>query len=125
VLLGDAAWSAGIGGSGTGLGMIGAYILAGELATAPDHRTAFENYEKMLRPAAVAGHKQGKNAGPFLAPSTEKKITRRNKMYRKLAGGPMLRFFTWISVRAANKPPLPDYPAGASLRKPASSRSAK
>ncbi|TDP97816.1 FAD-dependent monooxygenase [Labedaea rhizosphaerae] len=111
VLLGDAAWSAGIGGSGTGLGMIGAYILAGELATAPDHHTAFANYEKMLRPAAAAGQKQAKNAGPFLAPTSAKKIAQRNKMYKKLTGGPMLRLFTWLSLRAANKPPLPDYPA--------------
>lgn len=121
VLLGDAAWSAGIGGSGTGLGIIGAYILAGELATAPDHQTAFANYEKMLRPAAAAGHKQAKNAGPFLAPTSTKKIAQRNKMYRKLASGPMLRFFLWLSVRAANKPPLPDYPAvSAGGRRPVS-----
>lgn len=34
VLLGDAAWCAGPGGSGTGLAMMGAQVLAGELAAA-------------------------------------------------------------------------------------------
>jgi 2-polyprenyl-6-methoxyphenol hydroxylase-like FAD-dependent oxidoreductase len=41
-LVGDAAYGATLGGLGTGLAMVGAYVLAGELAAAGgDHRVAF------------------------------------------------------------------------------------
>jgi 2-polyprenyl-6-methoxyphenol hydroxylase-like FAD-dependent oxidoreductase len=35
---------------GTSLAMVGAYVLAGELARHADHRAAFESYEALLRP---------------------------------------------------------------------------
>src|ERR1700746_1832045 len=86
VLLGDAAWCAGPGGNGTGLAMMGAFILAGELATrGDDYRAAFAAYERCLRPAAAACAKQARNSGPFLAPATQKKLKRRNRAYRMLS----------------------------------------
>ena len=74
-LLGDAAWCAGPGGSGTGMAMMGAHVLAGELAAAGgDHTAAFAAYERILRPAVKIGQKQGKGSGGFLAPVDDKKI---------------------------------------------------
>ncbi|WP_158851654.1 FAD-dependent monooxygenase [Saccharothrix deserti] len=49
-LLGDAAFCASpMAGNGTSMALVGAYVLAGELATAPDHRTAFRRYEEEMR----------------------------------------------------------------------------
>ncbi|GAA5156908.1 MULTISPECIES: FAD-dependent monooxygenase [Amycolatopsis] len=112
-LVGDAAWGAGPGGGGTGLAMMAAYVLAGELAAAGgDHRVAFARYEREVRPAAEAGLKQARNAGSFLAPETAAKIRGRNRTYRMLSRQPMLALFLWLTVRAANKLKLKDYPAG-------------
>ncbi|PZG12573.1 FAD-dependent monooxygenase [Nonomuraea aridisoli] len=52
-LVGDAAYCASpLSGMGTTLALTGAYILAGELLTAADHRTAFARYEALMRPYA-------------------------------------------------------------------------
>ncbi|WP_433262828.1 FAD-dependent monooxygenase [Actinosynnema sp. CS-041913] len=49
-LLGDAAFCASpMAGNGTSMALVGAYLLAGELATAPDHTTAFRRYEEGMR----------------------------------------------------------------------------
>ncbi|MFC7102825.1 FAD-dependent monooxygenase [Nonomuraea rubra] len=66
-LLGDAGYGNTLGGFGSGLAMVGAYVLAGELAAAGgDHRAAFAEYERQLRQYAKIA-KNG-NAGPMLAP---------------------------------------------------------
>jgi 2-polyprenyl-6-methoxyphenol hydroxylase-like FAD-dependent oxidoreductase len=50
-LLGDAAYCASpISGMGTSLALVGAYVLAGELAASPSPEEAFSNYEKIMRP---------------------------------------------------------------------------
>lgn len=111
VLLGDAAWCAGPGGSGTGMAMMGAYVLAFELERAGgDYPTAFARYEARLRPGATRGQKQAKGAGPFLAPPTEKKIRQRNRMYRFLSHRLMARVFNRITAGAANAVSIKDYP---------------
>jgi 2-polyprenyl-6-methoxyphenol hydroxylase-like FAD-dependent oxidoreductase len=51
VLLGDAAWCATpVSGMGTSLALVGAYVLAGELAAHVHHQDAFAGYERVLRP---------------------------------------------------------------------------
>jgi 2-polyprenyl-6-methoxyphenol hydroxylase-like FAD-dependent oxidoreductase len=52
VLLGDAAWCPSpLSGLGTSTALVGAYVLAGELARAGnDHRHAFADYEEVMRP---------------------------------------------------------------------------
>ncbi|MEU7691498.1 hypothetical protein [Microbispora hainanensis] len=80
VLLGDAAAANTLGGVGTGLALVGAYVLAGELSQA-DHRTAFERYEKTMRPFIKAA--DGNNAGPFLAPRTRKGLWLRNQLFKR------------------------------------------
>ena len=111
VLLGDAAWAAGPGGSGTGLAMMGAYVLAGELGTCGgDYSAAFARYESALRKAATTGQRQAKGAGPFLAPPTAAKIRRRNWTYRALTSRPLSGLFARLAAGAANAVTLPDYP---------------
>jgi len=51
VLLGDAAYCpSGISGMGTSVSIVGAYILAGEIVSKPNHEDAFASYETILRP---------------------------------------------------------------------------
>ncbi|GAA3117127.1 FAD-dependent monooxygenase [Nonomuraea salmonea] len=81
VLLGDAAYGNTLGGFGTGLAVVGAYVLAGELAAAGgDHRAAFAEYERQFRPYAKIA-KNG-NAGPFLAPGSPAKMRLRNWTFK-------------------------------------------
>ncbi|MGP3958202.1 FAD-dependent monooxygenase [Nonomuraea sp. 3N208] len=81
VLLGDSAYGNTLGGFGTGLAMVGAYVLAGELAAAGgDHHVAFAEYERLLRGYAKIA-KNG-NAGPFLAPATPARIRMRNWIFK-------------------------------------------
>ncbi|NUP02787.1 MAG: FAD-dependent oxidoreductase [Nonomuraea sp.] len=62
-LLGDAAHCAApTSGRGTSQALIGAYVLAGELAEAPDHTTAFAAYERRLRDYVERNQRQGRAA---------------------------------------------------------------
>lgn len=50
-LTGDAAWCAApVSGMGTTLSIVGAYVLAGEIAGHAEHREAFTAYERVMRP---------------------------------------------------------------------------
>ncbi|MFF2394103.1 FAD-dependent monooxygenase [Nocardia sp. NPDC058114] len=104
-LIGDAAYGNTLAGFGTGLAVVGAYVLAGELAAAAgDHITAFANYDRIMkRYAKIAGNS---NAGPFLAPKTFLGIKARNWFLGS-------RFFTLMlkyGDKAANDIDLIDYP---------------
>ncbi|GIF96331.1 FAD-dependent monooxygenase [Catellatospora citrea] len=57
-LVGDAGYCASpISGMGTSLALVGAYVLAGELASHSSHRDAFAAYERIMRPyVAQAQH---------------------------------------------------------------------
>ncbi|RSN21044.1 FAD-dependent oxidoreductase [Streptomyces sp. WAC 05977] len=117
VLLGDAAWCAGPGGSGTGLAMMGAYVLAGELAAAQgDHEAAFGRYEEKLRGPVKISQKQAAGIGTFLAPKTRFMVGYRNFLYRVLSSRPMTKVFTWITSRAANAATLENYDAPVAAR---------
>jgi 2-polyprenyl-6-methoxyphenol hydroxylase-like FAD-dependent oxidoreductase len=61
-LLGDAAFSASpMSGGGTGLALVGAYLLAGELATAGwDPEAGFAGYEARMRPFVAANQEIGR-----------------------------------------------------------------
>ena len=110
VLLGDAGYGATVGGMGTGTAMVGAYVLAGELAAAGgDHRTAFARYEAEIRDYAKGCQKLANNAGPFLAPPTRWKIWHRNQMYRILSSRALSGVFNKMTTRAASAITLKDY----------------
>lgn len=106
VLVGDAACGNTLGGFGTGLAVVGAYVLAGELVAAGgDHTAAFRRYEeRMRRYARVAGKA---NAGAFLAPPTRLRIRLRNLVFKS---PPLLRLMLKATDGLANDVELPDYP---------------
>jgi 2-polyprenyl-6-methoxyphenol hydroxylase-like FAD-dependent oxidoreductase len=111
-LLGDAGYGATMGGMGTGVAVVGAHVLAGELALAGgDHRTAFAEYEARIRDFARGCQKVSGNAGPFFAPPTERRIRSRDLMYRLLASRPLAGFFKRLTERAASGIRLREYPA--------------
>lgn len=105
-LVGDSAYGNTLGGFGTGLAMVGAYVLAGELALAHgDHRQAFAKYdESMLRYSKVA---RKTNAGPFMAPPSRFRIKMRNWNFtNRLAFKMMMK----LTDMFANDIDLRDYP---------------
>ncbi|QFY13571.1 FAD-dependent oxidoreductase [Nonomuraea phyllanthi] len=82
VLLGDAAYGNTLGGFGSGLAVVGAYVLAGELKRAGgDHRVAFAQYDELMRTYSKVA-RSGNNAGSFLAPATRRGIRMRNWMFK-------------------------------------------
>ncbi|MFI1166727.1 FAD-dependent monooxygenase [Streptomyces sp. NPDC020801] len=112
-LLGDAGYGATMGGMGTGVAVVGAYVLAGELALAGgDHRAAFAGYESRVRDFAKGCQKISGNAGPFFAPATERRIRSRDRMYRLLSSRMLAGFFKRLTEKAATAIELPDYPVG-------------
>ncbi|AJP03999.1 hypothetical protein TU94_23535 [Streptomyces cyaneogriseus subsp. noncyanogenus] len=111
-LLGDAGYGATMGGMGTGVAIVGAHVLAGELALAGgDHRVAFAAYERRIGGFARGCQRISGNAGPFFAPPTERRIRSRDRRYRLLASRPMAGFFRRLTEKAATAIKLPDYPA--------------
>ncbi|TDD46275.1 FAD-dependent oxidoreductase [Nonomuraea terrae] len=107
VLLGDAAYGNTLGGFGTGLAVVGAYVLAGELAEAGgDHRAAFAAYERQMR--AYARIARNGNTGPFLAPATPARIRMRNWTFKY---GFLLGLMLKMSDKFATDIALKDYAA--------------
>ena len=74
VLVGDAAYCASpMSGQGSSLALIGAYVLAGELAAASgDHRAAFSAYDRKLGPFVEINQQLGIQSAAFMTqdPST-------------------------------------------------------
>ncbi|ADJ46938.1 FAD-dependent oxidoreductase [Amycolatopsis mediterranei S699] len=108
VLLGDAAYGNTLGGFGTGLAVVGAYVLAGELLEAGgDHRVAFARYEELMRDYAKVS--QRGSAGPFLAPPSRLRITLRDWTFKS-------RFLLGLMLKATDKfatdIELPGYASG-------------
>ncbi|UWP78817.1 FAD-dependent monooxygenase [Dactylosporangium fulvum] len=110
-LLGDAAAGATIGGMGTGTAIIGAYVLAGELATAyaagADHAVAFARYERLLGDFARRCQKGGDTTGRFLAPRSAWGARVRNGALNSRLG---MRLQMWAADDRASRIDLPDYP---------------
>src|SRR5213079_1076056 len=101
-LFGDAAFSASpMSGQGTGLALVGAYLLAGELAAAGwDPDTGFAAFEGRMRPFVEANQEMGRlhvqsleAPGPDAGPSPE----------------PDMEALMELVDRALNGVELPDY----------------
>ncbi|GAB3847349.1 FAD-dependent monooxygenase [Dactylosporangium cerinum] len=109
VLVGDAGYAGGPGGNGTGLAVVGAHVLAGELAGLPFER-AFEGYEQRLRPYVETCQKQASGGSDFLVPATEKKIAQRDRFFRTIRYLPPVKhLFRHLATRTATAFDLPDY----------------
>jgi 2-polyprenyl-6-methoxyphenol hydroxylase-like FAD-dependent oxidoreductase len=104
-LLGDAAYGNTLGGFGTGLAIVGAYVLAGELRAARgDHAAAFPAYEDQLRGYAEVAKRA--SAGPFLAPPTTGRLRMRNWTFRSKL---LLRMMLTMTDSFATDIELKDY----------------
>lgn len=103
VLLGDAAHGNTLGGFGTGLAVVGAYVLAGELLRG-GHEAAFRRYTELMRGYAKVN--KNANAGPFLAPRTRRGIRMRNWVFQRSF---LFRPMMWLTDRFATDIDLPDH----------------
>lgn len=84
-LVGDAAYAPSfVTGQGTSLGLVGAYMLAGALATREGHETAFAAYENSTRPFVEANQNLAGDGSSVLFPRTEEAMAKRNEMLRGL-----------------------------------------
>ncbi|QWF82151.1 FAD-dependent monooxygenase [Amycolatopsis sp. CA-230715] len=105
-LLGDAAWGVTLGGMSVGAGIVGGYVLAGELAAAGgDHATALASYERRMRGYATRG-RPGAGPGRFLAPGTATGLRVRNAL---LANRLVQRMMISGTHTLATKDALPEY----------------
>ncbi|GAA3342653.1 FAD-dependent monooxygenase [Amorphoplanes nipponensis] len=116
VLLGDAAHCPSpAAGQGTSMALVGAYLLAGELAAAVgDHRAAFDRYEARLRPYAERNLAFGVKMAGDMVPGGRLSLAVRNYGMRTLKYHPLKRQLIERITRplheAANAIELPSYP---------------
>lgn len=108
-LLGDAAWGGTLGGQGTSLAIVGAYVLAHELAAEPSPARAFARYEQEMRPYATGCQSGAKHVGGFFAPRTRFGLALRNLFYGVLSRPRLSGVFTRLVTGAANDFSLPQY----------------
>lgn len=80
-LVGDSAFAPSfMSGQGSSLALVGAYILAGELASHQEYEKAFAAYENIMRPFTEANQKLvGSRDSSLLFPSTSDEIEARNQ----------------------------------------------
>lgn len=85
-LIGDAAGAVSLlAGEGTGLAMVEAYILAGELSRAGvDHADALRRYERRLRPIVEARQRSARGFAAMFAPKTALGLWIRNRASKLL-----------------------------------------
>jgi 2-polyprenyl-6-methoxyphenol hydroxylase-like FAD-dependent oxidoreductase len=122
-LVGDAAYApALLSGQGTSLALIGAYVLAGELAAAGgDHGVAFTAYERALRPFVERNQKLATTGGDTLIPRTRTALWLRDRFLAVLPHlGPVKRLLMGRIDEAARSFALPDYGVGPVAAKPLS-----
>jgi 2-polyprenyl-6-methoxyphenol hydroxylase-like FAD-dependent oxidoreductase len=116
VLAGDAGYCASpLSGQGTSLALIGAYVLAGELAAASGaYQTAFDRYEEAMRPFVAVNQALGiKSANLMKSKEAKNPVTWLIGLVLQNAPGWMTEFLINRSTRrihqAANAITLKDY----------------
>ncbi|GIH24561.1 FAD-dependent oxidoreductase [Acrocarpospora phusangensis] len=103
VLLGDAAHSPSLlSGMGTGLAMVGAYVLAGELAAAGgDHQAGFAGYEEAMRDYVAGCQRAGQGIAKWMVPTSRFMIWFINLNYRLLSCLPWKGLMARAMINAA------------------------
>jgi 2-polyprenyl-6-methoxyphenol hydroxylase-like FAD-dependent oxidoreductase len=109
-LLGDAGYSPSpLTGLGTSLALVGAYVLAGELAAADgDHRAAFARYEQVMRPYVTEGQKLPPGGVSGYAPRGRFEIRMRTASMNWMTRWPLRPLIAAQFAKAGNIA-LPDY----------------
>ncbi|WP_272818746.1 FAD-dependent monooxygenase [Mycolicibacterium rhodesiae] len=114
-LLGDCAFcNATFGGAGTSLALIGAYILAGELAATTDHEAALARYQQMMQPFTASAPVVRPAVLRLANPRSRIGIAALRGVARTAASPPATAMASLISRASAGGsrgPALPDYPA--------------
>ena len=109
-LLGDAAFSASpMSGGGTGLALVGAYLLAGELAASDwDPQAGFAGYEERMRTYVEANQEIGRlhvhsltDTGPGAEPRPEPDMEAFTALIERAVGGPELPEYDGVSRLAS------------------------
>jgi 2-polyprenyl-6-methoxyphenol hydroxylase-like FAD-dependent oxidoreductase len=95
-------------GLGTSLALVGAYVLAGELATTGDHRSAFARYDEIMRPYVTEAQKLPPGGASGFAPSSALGIRMRAASMRSMTRWPMRALLAAQFAKAGNIT-LPDY----------------
>jgi 2-polyprenyl-6-methoxyphenol hydroxylase-like FAD-dependent oxidoreductase len=115
-LVGDAGYCASpMSGQGTSLALIGAYVLAGELAAASGaYQTAFQQYEEEMRPYVLLNQALGIKSANLMKSKEKKSVFMwLLEQVLRIAPGRMIQFFINRSTRrihqAANAITLKDY----------------
>lgn len=111
VLLGDAAWCASpLSGMGTGMAVVGAYVLAGELAAAEgDYQVAFRNYEDRMREFVAKCQGIADGATDWYVPQTRFRLWLSNQMWKILPYTPWKDMMIEVPLKIGNSIDLPDY----------------
>ncbi|MBS0624039.1 MAG: FAD-dependent monooxygenase [Verrucomicrobia bacterium] len=117
-LVGDAGYCPSpVSGQGTSLALVGAYVLAGELALAKgDYAQAFSQYEKQLRKYVEQNQKLGRNFAKNMTEGHKKNLTVwLHDQFMRLLPGRWIKFVTKQATRrvgrAANAVVLKNYTA--------------
>jgi 2-polyprenyl-6-methoxyphenol hydroxylase-like FAD-dependent oxidoreductase len=115
VLLGDAAYCASpLSGMGTGMAVIGAYILAGELAQADGNYTlAFDRYESLMRSFVDQCQKLADDGTDWFVPRTRFRLWLSNQMWKILPYTPWKNMMIEVPLKIGNSIHLKDYPCTA------------
>jgi 2-polyprenyl-6-methoxyphenol hydroxylase-like FAD-dependent oxidoreductase len=115
-LVGDAACGPTlITGQGTSMAIVGAYVLAGELASAGgDYCTAFARYEQECRSYMEQNQQIARKARELRMPATWEAIEQQNELLRAMRaappGSPPEDSMGDIIQKAANAITVKDYP---------------
>lgn len=111
VLLGDAAHCASpLSGMGTGMAVLGAYILAGELAEADgDYAIAFARYESLMRDFVKKCQELADGGTDWFVPRTRFRLWLSNQMWKVLPYTPWKNLMIEVPLRIGNSIGLKDY----------------
>ena len=114
VLLGDAAWCASpLSGMGTGMAVVGAYVLAGELAEADgNHELAFEKYESAMRGFVEKCQGIADGGTDWFVPRTHFRLWLSTQMWKILPYTPWKNMMLEVPLKIANSIHLRDYRVG-------------
>jgi 2-polyprenyl-6-methoxyphenol hydroxylase-like FAD-dependent oxidoreductase len=109
-LVGDAAHAPSfLSGQGTSLALVGAYVLAGELAVHADPVDAFAAYERLTRPFMEANQALASQGGSLLMPRTQQELDARNAALAAMQASGKAPPRADQSRRLHNALTLPDY----------------
>lgn len=87
--VGDAAYAPSfLTGQGSSVALVGAYVLAGELAVQADHTAAFEAYERTTRPYVELNQTLVTDGTASMSPNSAEALAARNAQLRKLSSLP-------------------------------------